>query len=445
MRRRDFLQTASTLVAALALGSTVHATEPETIDANWYQRSRRFIDLPTGHVAYVEHGSGPVALFIHGYPLNGYQWRGALQRLHTHRRCIAPDMMSLGFTEVPAHQPITPKTQTEMLRMFLDKLKISRVDLVGNDSGAFVSQLFLARYPNRVRTPLLTNCDVDEDNPPAGFLPLITLAKKGLFVEKSILPQLADKNLARSARGLGSAYSYPEKLSDETIKMYFAFKSPWLGIVRQERHAKVYFFVAQVEPVKMFGNFIDPENGTFRIAVALLISATLCGLLARNITRLIRSLQRAAMAIAAGNLAARTAPALAGRSDEIALLARDFDRMAERVQLLLDQQKLLLQDISHELRSPLARLSISAELVQRGDLSAVTRMQSDIKSLEKMISDLLTLARIDASEKLSRREPVHVGRLVQRIVRDASFEGITDNKTVIQTGEFASKTSCEML
>lgn len=224
--------------------------------------------------------------------------------------------------------------------------------------------------------------------------------------------------------------------ASEDQRSQYSFKSPWLGIVRQARHGNVYFFVAQVEPVKMFGNFIDPENGIFRIAIALLISTTLCGLLARNMTRPIRSLQRTAMAIAGGDLTARTSPALAGRSDEIAFLAHDFDRMAERVQFLLDQQKLLLQDISHELRSPLARLSISAELVQRGDFSAVARMQSDIKSLEKMISDLLTLARIDASEKLSRRDLVHVGRLVQRIVRDASFEGTTDNKAVVQTGEF---------
>ena len=142
------------------------------------------------------------------------------------------------------------------------------------------------------------------------------------------------------------------------------------------------------------------------------------------------------MDIAAGDLAARASPALAGRTDELASLAHDFDRMAERVQLLLDQQKLLLRDISHELRSPLARLTVSAELVQRGDLSAAARMQSDINTLEKMISDLLTLARIDASDKHSRREPVHIGRLVQRIVKDASFEGAAMDKTVVQTGVF---------
>jgi two-component system sensor histidine kinase CpxA len=216
----------------------------------------------------------------------------------------------------------------------------------------------------------------------------------------------------------------------------FAFKSPWLGVVREERGGHVYFFIAQVRQVRAFGNFVNPGMLIFRVGVVLLISGTLCGLLARSITKPIRSLQKTAMAIAEGDLAARVSPALAGRTDELALLAKDFDRMAEQVHTLLNQQKLLLRDISHELRSPLARLSVSAELVQRGHMDAASRMQTDIKTLEKMIADLLTLARIDASEKQLRRESVHIGRLVQQIVKDASFEGITTNKTVVQTGVF---------
>jgi len=216
----------------------------------------------------------------------------------------------------------------------------------------------------------------------------------------------------------------------------YSFDSPWLGVVRQPHGGHVYFFIAQVPQVKMFGHYVDPEKIPFRLIFVLIISAALCGLLARSITKPIRSLQRTAMDIAAGDLTARASPALAGRTDELASLAHDFDRMAERIQLLLEQQKLLLRDISHELRSPLARLTVSAELVQRGDLPAAARMQSDIKTLETMISDLLTLARIDASDKHSRRDPVHIGRLIQRIVKDASFEGAAETKTVVQTGVF---------
>jgi signal transduction histidine kinase len=219
-------------------------------------------------------------------------------------------------------------------------------------------------------------------------------------------------------------------------KSEYSFKSPWLGVVRQTRGTDVFILVAQIEPVRMFGNFVDPERSQFRLLLALLISVIVCGLLARSIARPIRSLQKTAMAIAEGDLSARASPALRGRSDELASLAHDFDRMADRVQMLLNQQQLLLRDISHELRSPLARLSVSAELVQRGDIVAAGRMQSDIKALEKMIADLLTLARIDASDKYSRREAVHLGRLIQQMVKDASFEGQTHRKTVVQTGVF---------
>ncbi len=170
----------------------------------------------------MERGRGPAAIFLHGYPLNGFQWRGALERLQVHRTCIAPDLMGMGFTHTPARQTISPATQATMLALLLDALYIDAVDLVANDSGGLVAQLFLAKYPQRVRTLLLTNCDVDENSPPAQFLPFIEQARNGTFVDDFILPQLEDKGLARSARGMGGlAYTYPENLSDAAIEMYF--------------------------------------------------------------------------------------------------------------------------------------------------------------------------------------------------------------------------------
>jgi haloalkane dehalogenase len=222
MRRRDFLRVSSGMMGMLALEPRRFAREPARIDAAWYSRSRRFANLPISRVAYVEHGRGPAALFVHGYPLNGFQWRGALERLHAHRRCIAPDLMGMGFTHTPEKQQISPLTQATMLAMLLKALRIDAVDLVANDSGGMVAQLFLAKYPRRVRTLLLTNCDVDENSPPAKFVPLIEKAKKGTFVDEFIIPQLNDKELARSAKGIGGlAYTYPERLEDETIETYF--------------------------------------------------------------------------------------------------------------------------------------------------------------------------------------------------------------------------------
>jgi haloalkane dehalogenase len=204
----------------LALAPRGFAKESR-IDASWCRRSRCFADLPMGRVAYVERGSGPAALFVHGYPLNGFQWRGVLERL-IRRRCIAPDLLGTGFTQTRERQEISPATQATMLAMLLDALDINSVDLVANNSGGAVAQLFLAKHPRRVRTLLLTNCDVDENSPPPQFLPFIEMAKKGTFVDEFIVPQLNDKQLARSARGMGGlAYTYPERLTDETIETYF--------------------------------------------------------------------------------------------------------------------------------------------------------------------------------------------------------------------------------
>jgi len=210
------------MLAAQALSPLALAKGPGRIDAAWYGRSRRFAELPAGRVAYVERGRGPAALFVHGFPLNGFQWRGALERLHARRRCVAPDLLGTGFTRAAEGQAISPATQAAMLASLLDALKVDAVDLVANDSGGLVAQLFLAKYPRRVRTLLLTNCDVDENSPPPEFLPFIELAKRGTFVDEFIVPQLNDKRLARSARGIGGlAYTYPERLADETIEHYF--------------------------------------------------------------------------------------------------------------------------------------------------------------------------------------------------------------------------------
>jgi len=122
------------------------------------------------------------------------------------------------FTQTPETQAISPTTQATMLAMLLDALHIDSVDLVANDSGGLVSQLFVAKYPQRVRTLLLTNCDVDENSPPPQFLPFITEAKKGTFVDRFLIPQLNDKQLARSAKGIMSCGQF--RVSWATITLH---------------------------------------------------------------------------------------------------------------------------------------------------------------------------------------------------------------------------------
>ncbi|WP_266168548.1 alpha/beta fold hydrolase [Dyella subtropica] len=231
MHRRQFLGLAmGTLAAGVVAGcasrivrqgmATSQASSAPTDAAAWHA-ARRFASTRFGNIAYVERGSGPAALFLHGFPLNSFQWRGAFDRLSPYRRCVAPDSLGLGYTQVAEGQSVTPADQVDMLVTLLDKLSIGSVDLIANDSGGAVAQLFVTRHPERVRTLLLTNCDVENNCPPPAVLPVIELAHAGRFADEWLAPWVADKSLARSDKGLGGmTFTYPDRLADETIDMY---------------------------------------------------------------------------------------------------------------------------------------------------------------------------------------------------------------------------------
>ena len=216
MKRRQFLQLTG---AALAVGLTRAAAEPsQPLDAAAFRAMRSFAELRFGRIAYVERGSGKAALFLHGAPLNGFQWRGAIERLCADRRCIAPDFMGLGYSEVPEHQSLAADAQVAMLAAFLDALAIRQVDIVASDSGGAAAQLFVARYPKRVRTLLLTNCDVEPDSPPPKVKPVIEMARAGTLAEATA-KWIADKALARSTFG-AAVFRDPSRFADETIEYY---------------------------------------------------------------------------------------------------------------------------------------------------------------------------------------------------------------------------------
>ncbi|MGE5802121.1 MAG: alpha/beta fold hydrolase [Gemmatimonadota bacterium] len=130
------------------------------MDAAAFHAARRFAGTRFGRIAYVERGSATAAaLFLHGFPLNSFQWRGALDRLSPYRQCIAPDFLAMGYTEVAEGQGVGPAAQVAMIVELLDTLRIDAVDLVANDSGGAVAQLLVAGHGERVRSLLLTNCD----------------------------------------------------------------------------------------------------------------------------------------------------------------------------------------------------------------------------------------------------------------------------------------------
>jgi two-component system, OmpR family, sensor histidine kinase CpxA len=192
-----------------------------------------------------------------------------------------------------------------------------------------------------------------------------------------------------------------------------------------------FVLVAQVHPWQIFENPALLSGMALKFLIALLCSGFLCLVLARHIASPIRTLQSAAARIADGDLSVRATPAIAPRKDELAKLARDFDRMAERIQGLLHRQKELLGDISHELRSPLTRLNVSLELLRHGESDAIQRMQTDINRLDELIGQVLTLTRLQIGEGQRVVTSVNLRSIVESIAEDAGFEGQRDGKSVV--------------
>lgn len=181
--------------------------------------AKRSVETPSGRIAYTEAGDGPVALFIHGILLNGHLWRHQIAALSDIRRCVAIDLLAHGDTEIAPDQDVSVTANAGMLLEFLDALGIDRVDLVGNDSGGGIAQIFAARHPGRVRSLTLTDCDVHDNWPPEAFKPFLEMAAGG-GLRGALDAMLADKDFYRSAQALGPAYQHPERVTDATIEAY---------------------------------------------------------------------------------------------------------------------------------------------------------------------------------------------------------------------------------
>jgi two-component system sensor histidine kinase CpxA len=171
------------------------------------------------------------------------------------------------------------------------------------------------------------------------------------------------------------------------------------------------------------------------LVIAALVSGLVCFLLARYVTAPVSRLRRATEHLASGDLSQRVTPAMGNRKDEIADLARDFDRMAERLEQLMTSQKQLLRDVSHELRSPLARLQVAVGLARqregRGIKAELDRMERETERLNEMIGQLLSLARLESGTAQTEQEPVDLSDLLLGVARDASFEALAQNREVI--------------
>jgi len=256
----------------------------------------------------------------------------------------------------------------------------------------------------------------------------------------------------------GQKLSVQAAISGETE---VAFERGGLITARRARSASgaVYILVAEVP--RFGGRIVTVRNGAVRsdgtrrggtgaridrretqtatLLLALLMAAGIVSFgLARYLTAPTVKLRQATYQLASGDLSTRVGPKMGRRRDELADLGRDFDLMAERIESSMQRERRLLGDISHELRSPLARLQVALDLASQtadGETRGfLDRIERESGRMNEMIGYLLTLTRLENEGAEARRQPVDLSQLVNEVVADADFEARGRNRSVIVVG-----------
>jgi two-component system, OmpR family, sensor histidine kinase CpxA len=195
-----------------------------------------------------------------------------------------------------------------------------------------------------------------------------------------------------------------------------------VALVLRGTSGKQYLFATELPAGPRAASGIDPMAAAMHWGVALLVSGLICYLLTRYLTAPILRLREASQRLAAGDLSTRAPAGVGRRHDELGELVRDFNTMADRIEGLLWRQRQLIYDVSHELRSPLARLNVALDLgrQRKGDDPAFDHMEQDLERLNEMIGRLLTLAKLETSTVAMER--VNLTELATQVVQNADFE-----------------------
>ncbi len=200
------------------------------------------------------------------------------------------------------------------------------------------------------------------------------------------------------------------------------------GIHRNKNgHVMIVVALPEVTPALFLVRQLDPRQlhrmpMIYLLPLALIIISLVSYFLASVLTKRIRQLRSTVQVIADGDLSARVT--LKG-SDEVSALAADFNRMADRINEMLTSQRQLVSDVSHELRSPLARLRIALELAERADnpVTSLQRIEKEADELESLVTGLLSLARLESGQSQLEKQTLSLCELLTQIVEDANYEG----------------------
>ena len=183
----------------------------------------------------------------------------------------------------------------------------------------------------------------------------------------------------------------------------------------------------------------------------LVVGGLFCYMLARSLAKPIEHLRNTTHELSDGNLAARVEPSLLERRDEIGHLGRDFNLMAAHIESLVEAQRRLLADISHELRSPLARQGVALGLARRRGnpevMQSLERIAREASRMNEMIGQLLDLTQVESGAETIRKSPIDLASLIESIAQDADYEARASKRAVkvIQKDACRTRGSVELL
>lgn len=184
------------------------------------EEHRRYATTPSGEISYLDVGTGPPAVFIHGIVVNALLWRHVIAAVAgDQRRCIAVDLPGHGHTPpAPAHADVTLTGLARRVIDLCDQLGLDRFDLVANDTGGAVAQIVAAHLGPRLSTFTLTNCDTEGNTPPMLFKPVAVAARLGLLARLG--PRVAASRRLKLS-GLTAGCPHPGRLPAEVVDAYY--------------------------------------------------------------------------------------------------------------------------------------------------------------------------------------------------------------------------------
>lgn len=272
--------------------------------------------------------------------------------------------------------------------------------------------------------------EIFEQSGAAGLTAALQATEKASGVNPTFFDQTGRE---LSGRNIPSGASELMAKVAESGEMDFNFAGPGTLVARpvNSSRGQRYIYVAHI-PRPAFQSSL--QTHALRLLIILVIGGIFCYWLARYLTTPLFKLRTTTNQLAEGDFGARVATNLSKRRDEVGQLGRDFNSMAERLESMVKAQQRLLGDISHELRSPLARLGVALGLARQRSgpeaQGALDRIERESENLNEMISQLLTLTRLESGTDGRKQSEVDLAVLVREVSEDADFEARSLNRSV---------------